>query len=36
MAKSQKQIQENLIARLDFFELVDLADHIIKQIENKN
>jgi len=36
MAKSQKQIQENLIARLHFFELVDLADHIIKQIENKN
>lgn len=36
MAKSQKQIEKNLVNRLDFFELVDLADHLIKQIENKN
>ena len=36
MAKSQKQIEKNLVNRLDFFELVALADHLIKQIENKN
>ncbi len=36
MAKSQKEIEKNFVDRLDFFELVDLADHLIKQIENKN
>ena len=36
MAKSQKEIEKNFVDRLDFFELVDLADQLIKQIENKN
>tara|TARA_R100000963_G_scaffold33134_1_gene25247 strand:+ start:826 stop:936 length:111 start_codon:yes stop_codon:yes gene_type:complete len=35
MAKSQKEIEKNFVDRLDFCDLVDLADHIIKQIENK-
>ena len=36
LGKIEKQIEKNLVNRLDFFELVDLADHLIKQIENKN
>ena len=36
MAKSKKDIEKYFVDRVEFFEFVDLADHLIKQIENKN